>query len=327
MADKFPYTCQEPATLLYSSITQKSAPKNVQGAEPKYSGIFGIGLVDFNAMLPIMVQAITSECGTFSGNPEDYYLACMSGKMAANRVRQKAELDANALVAKGEADAAFKVRERAEKRATVYETFAGILQASSKFDIELARLDGGKIVDIKEPHQIAAAGKDLFYSGSKVVPRVAVQGFRRKTLDAKDGCTGFLQNCLFIAKGPKLDLGGGGPNNQEVYSGFAGYSDYDPTAMAPGGGTENWGGASAVGNGSGSVNGVSGGPTPGPASPPPPPADPARPADPKYCHDNGDGTEQWYVNGAWDGGKHPIPGPAAPVSPPPPPAMADKPMW
>lgn len=49
------------------------------------------------------------------------------------------------------------------------------------------------------------------------------------------------------------------------------------------------------------------------AAPPAPPIDPNRPTDPAYCHDNGDGTEQWYVNGAWDGGKHSIPAPAAPA--------------
>jgi hypothetical protein len=61
----------------------------------------------------------------------------------------------------------------------------------------------------------------------------------------------------------------------------------------------------------------------GPGSPPPapiaaplaPPVDPNRPTDAAYCHNNGDGTEQWYVNGAWDGGKHPIPAPAAPAAP------------
>lgn len=59
-------------------------------------------------------------------------------------------------------------------------------------------------------------------------------------------------------------------------------------------------------------------PPPGQPTPPPPPApavDPNRPTDAAYRHDNGDGTEQWHVGGAWDGGKHPIPSasPAAPA--------------
>lgn len=320
MADKFPYTCEEPVTLLYSSITQKSAPKLQGGqvAKERYSGTFGLGEKDFKALLPIMVQAITGECGSFSGNPNDYYLACMSGTMAASRVRAKAELDAQALIGKGETDAAFKVKEKAEKRASAYEKFAGILNAASQFEIELARLEAGKIVDIKEPHQIAAAGKDFFYSGAKVVPRIAVQGFRRKKLDDKDGCTAFLQNCLFVAKGPKLDLGGGGPNNQEVYSGFQGYSDYDPLAMAPGGDTADWSGTATAGAASqspGAGSSVAGNP------PPPPPKGPQRPTDPAHRYDDGDGTEQWFINGAWDGIGHPIP-PAG--SPPPPPATE---MW
>lgn len=52
---------------------------------------------------------------------------------------------------------------------------------------------------------------------------------------------------------------------------------------------------------------------PAPPAPPAPPIDPNRPTDPTFCHDNGNGTEQWFVNGAWDAGQHPIPAPAAPV--------------
>lgn len=54
-------------------------------------------------------------------------------------------------------------------------------------------------------------------------------------------------------------------------------------------------------------------PPPGAKTPPPPPTpavDPNRPTDPAFIHDNGDGTELWYVGDAWDGG-HPVPGAAA----------------
>jgi hypothetical protein len=266
MADKFPFTCEEPVTLIYSSITEKSAPKGIVGAKEKFSGTFGLGEKDFKLLLPIMVQAITGECGAFSGKPEEYYLACMSGKMAASRVRQSADFKAKALEAKGETDEAFKVREKAEKRAAAYEQFAGILNASSQFDVELARLDGGKVVDINTPHAIAQAGKDLFYSGAKVVPRIAIQGFRRKKLEDRDGCTAFLQNVLFIAKGTKLDLGGGAPSNQDVFGGYANYSDYDPLAMAPGGDTD-FSAFTTEGNaGAAGTTNVAGNP------PPPPPA-------------------------------------------------------
>ena len=61
-------------------------------------------------------------------------------------------------------------------------------------------------------------------------------------------------------------------------------------------------------------------PTPAPAPAPAAPAEPQRPADPTHVHDNGDGTEQWLVNGAWDGQRHPIPAatptPGAPLPPP-----------
>lgn len=308
MADKIPYTLAKPARLLFSSITQKSAPRTVANATPKFSGIFGVEKEDFDALIPLMVQCITAECGGFSGNPNDYYLACMSGTTAAARVRAKAELDC---MGKG-ADEAFKIREKAEKKCAVYQQYAGILTASSQYEIELARLDAGKVVDIKEEHARAQAGKDLFFTGAYVVPRISLQGFRRKTLDAKDGVTSFLQNVLFIRKGEKIDLGGSAASNQEVFGGFANYSDVDPTALAPGGGSEfNYQPQGGTPNNP---------PPPANAAPPPPPADPNRPADPAYRHDNGDGTEQWHVNGAWDNGKHPIPSaaPPPPASPPPP---------
>lgn len=327
MAEKLKFVCADPAVLLYSSVTAKSAPRNVQNATPKFSATCGITQRDWEAIKPLMVQLITAETGSFSGNPNDYYLACMPGKMAAQRVRDKAALDAAAARAKGEGeDKAFAIVEKAEKRATEYEKHAGILQGSSQFDVELARLENGKVVDIKGEAAIAQAGKDLFFSGAIVAPSVSLQGFRRKTLDAKDGVTGFLQNMLFLRKGVKLDLGGGGASNSEVFGGFANYSDYDPLANAPGGG-DDWGGQ--AGNGAATGSPAAGSPVGG--NPPPPPADPGRPADAAFRHDNGNGTEQWHVNGAWDNGAHPIPSaaPAAPANPPPPPGAAggEQPMW
>lgn len=228
MAETYRYTLVKPARLLYSSITTKSAPRNVTNATPKYSGTFGIEKEDFDAIVELMVKGIKGELGNFT-NPGDYYLACMSGATAGKRALQKAELDA----AGKSPDEAFKIKEKAEKRAELYAPYAGILTASSQFDVELARLEAGKIVDIpNEEHARATAGKDFFYPGAYVVPAIALKPFRRKTLDAKDGVTAYLQNCLFIRKGERL-AGSGGANNSEVFGGYAGYSDYDPTANAP----------------------------------------------------------------------------------------------
>lgn len=228
MAETHRYTLIKPARLLYSSITEKSAPRNVQGAVAKFSGTFGIEAEDMAKIIDIMVAAIKSEVGSFT-TPPDYYLACQSGKTAGKRAMMKAELDA----AGKSADEAFKIREKAEARAKLYEPFAGILTASSQYDVELARLEGGKIIDIAaEAHARAQAGKDFFYPGAFVVPAVAFKAFRRKTLDAKDGCTAYLQNVLFVRKGERI-AGSGGPNNNEVFGGYAGYSDHDPTANAP----------------------------------------------------------------------------------------------
>lgn len=229
MAETHRYTLIKPARLLYSSITAKSAPRNVQGAVPKFSGTFGIEKEDFDASVEIMVKGIKAELGSFSGNPNDYYLACMSGATAGKRAIAKAELDAQG---KG-SDEAFKIMENAQKRAELYKPYAGIITASSQFDIELAKLEAGKIVDIPaEEHARAQAGKDLFYPGAYVVPALAFKAFRRKTLEAKDGVTAYLQNCLFIRKGERI-AGAGGPGNNEVFGRYAGYSDYDPTANAP----------------------------------------------------------------------------------------------
>lgn len=229
MAENTRFTLVKPARLLYSSITQKSAPKNVPGAVPKFSATFGIETEDFNQIVQIMVDGIKAELGSFSGNPGDYYLAAMSGVTAGKRAIAKAELDAQGKPS----DEAFKIMEKANKRAELYAPFAGILTSSSQFDIELARLEGGKIIDIPaEEHARAQAGKDLFYPGAYVVPALSFKAFRRKTLDAKDGVTCYLQNCLFIRKGEKIGSAGG-PNNNEVFGSYAGYSDHDPTALAP----------------------------------------------------------------------------------------------
>lgn len=254
MADKIKFVCEHPATLLYSSITQASAPRTVAGAEPKFSGTFGLVEADFSAMIPIMVQCIQSETGGFSGNPNDYYLACTSGKTAAERVLLKARLDAQAETGKGNNDKAFSIMEKAEKRAAAYRNYAGILSAASKFPVELAKLHNGAIQDIVTEAAIAQAGKDCFYSGAIVVPSIALQGFRRKKLDDRDGVTAFLQNVLFLRKGPKLDLGGGGPSNAEVFGGFKNYSDYDPLANAPGG-TDAWGAGTGQAGGQGAAQG------------------------------------------------------------------------
>jgi len=228
MADTTRYTLIKPARLLFSSITAKSAPRNATGAVPKFSGTFGIEAEDMEKIVEIMVNAIKAETGGFT-SPPDYFLACQSGKTAGKRALMKAELDAQGK----SADEAFKIREKAESRAKLYEPYAGILSASSQFDVELAKLEGGKVIDIPaEEHARAQAGKDFFYPGAYVVPAVAFKAFRRKTLDAKDGCTAYLQNVLFVRKGERI-AGGSGPGNSEVFGSFAGYSDFDPTANAP----------------------------------------------------------------------------------------------
>lgn len=228
MTETVHYTLAKPSRLLYSSVTAKSAPRNVANAVPKFSGTFGIVKEDFDAIVGLMVAAIKSELGSFT-NPGDYYLACMGGITAGKRAIQKAEFDGQGK----SPDEVFKIMEKAQARADMYKEYAGILTASSQFDVTLAKLEGGKIVDIPdEEHARAAAGKDLFYPGANVVPALAFKAFRRKNMESKDGVTAYLQNCLFISKGARI-AGAGGPSSSEVFGGFAGYSAIDPTALAP----------------------------------------------------------------------------------------------
>lgn len=226
MAEKFRYTCQKPARTIFSSITQKSAPRDTPGAEAKFNGTFGLEEVDYKAIVALEVEAIKSELGEFSGKAGDYYLACTSGETAAKRVIAHAEFKS-----KGKTpDEALKIMEKAEARAAIYRQYAGILTASSKFDVECARLDNGKIIDVdlSTDANRALAAKEWFYPGAYTVPAVAFQAFRRKKVDDKDGVTAFLQNCMFVAKGAKI--GGLAPSNKEVFGGF---TDFDPTALAP----------------------------------------------------------------------------------------------
>lgn len=237
MAEKFLYKFENPdrtPRLIYSSIATKSAPPGTN-AEPKWSATFGIQKEDFDAIVKLEVQAITSETGSFT-KPEDYYLACTSGETSARRALAKAELDA-----RGKSpDDAFKIKEKAEKRAELYRQFAGILTTNSKFGIGIARLENGRVISLAEDHEKDIAqdardkyGKDFFYPGAFVAPVVQFQGYRRKNLEAKDGVTCFLQNALFVRNGERL--GGSGPANSDVFGGYAGYSPVDPTALAPGG--------------------------------------------------------------------------------------------
>jgi hypothetical protein len=226
MAEKFRYTLTKEARLLFSSICAKSAPPNT-GAEPKYSATFGIEKEDFDAIVQLEIAAIKSETGEFT-KPEDYYLACVSGETAAKRALMKAELDA-----RGKSpDDVFKIKEKGEVYAALYRQYAGILNASSKFEVERAKLDGGKIIDIPATEvALAQAGKDLFYRGAWAAGAVEFQGYRRKTMDAKDGVTCYLKNVMFVRNGERL--GGSGAPNDKVFGGFSGYSPEDPTALAP----------------------------------------------------------------------------------------------
>lgn len=225
MSSKIKYVLQQPSRLIYSSIVEPSAPEGTR-AEPKYSATFGIGEVDLKELVRIMVEAMKAETGEFTA-PDDYYLAAISSQKAIMRATEKAKLD----MAGKPAEVASKIQTKIEARCKLYEPYAGILTSSSKFLPGLAKLEGGKIVDIDpSEHGLALAGKDLFYRGAYVVPQIELQAYRKKTIDAKSGVTGFLQRVLFIKNGEKLGNDKG--SSVAAFSSFNGYSDVDPTADA-----------------------------------------------------------------------------------------------
>lgn len=234
MAKTIRYTPDKEMRLLYASIGEKSAAKldNGQMGEAKFGATFGIEHeADFKAIVDIMVGGIKSELGSFT-SPADYYLACTGGKTAGKRAIQAAEFKCGK---PGLAeDVKFKIMEAANKRAELYAPFVGILVANSKFDVEMAYLKEGKVVDVQDNEAAKKeADKTYFYRGAYVVPAIGFKAFRRKTIEAKDGVTAYLQNCLYVRRGEKI--GGAGPANSEVFGKFAGYSSFDPMAMAPDG--------------------------------------------------------------------------------------------
>lgn len=232
MAEMIRYALVKPARMLSGDVTKKSTPPGVQNATPKFNGIWGVEEVDFEALKRLQVGAIKGELGKFT-NPDEYHLCCMSGKVAADRELKKAELKAEMLEAQGDNDGAAKAREKAESKAELYRGFAGILKASSQFDVALAQLKNGKIADIPaEEHARAQAGKDLFYPGSFQVVNIGIKAYRRKQVDGKDGVTAYLNNVLFVRNGEKL-FSSGGASSSQVFGGFASaYSEVDPTALA-----------------------------------------------------------------------------------------------
>lgn len=229
MADKTKYVLKEAATLLRGSLAKPSAPPSVKDATLKYSATFGIGEEDFKTIITIMKSAITAELGAFT-SPSDYLLCCLSGAKAAERAIQQATFDSQGK----SSDEAFKIMERAEANAELYKGYAGILKASSKYAIQLSRLDGGKVVTITGGQDVLdAAEKSYFYRGAKVAGEILLQAYRRKKIEDKDGVTAFLQQVLFVANGERI--GGGGPAPAaDTFSQYAGYSDYDPTALGGG---------------------------------------------------------------------------------------------
>lgn len=223
MADKIKFTLTKPARMIYANVTKMSAPRGILNAVPKYSATFGVEQEDFDLLVPVMIEAIKNETGGFT-KPDDYYLAVLSSKKAIERTLAKAELDGQ-----GKANAA-DIMKRAESRCELYEPYSGILTASSKFPVALAKVSKNAIIDVGiSEHELALAGEQMFYAGAYVVPALELQAYRKKTVDAKAGITAYLQRCLFIKNGERL---GQSSSSAAAFANFSQYSNVDPTIVA-----------------------------------------------------------------------------------------------
>ena len=104
-----------------------------------------------------------------------------------------------------------------------------VIKASSKFDVSLAAVVNGKIVDL-DSLELKNRHKGLFYFGVKALGSVAFQAYDAVggTDDAKDGVTAYLQCVLSTGKGERI---AGGVSAAERFKGYQGsVSTESPTA-------------------------------------------------------------------------------------------------
>jgi hypothetical protein len=247
-----PYTLKAPGRALYASIVEAGKPPTVEAAKTKYSVTLGLEEEDAKALFEIEAACINEAgFGPFSG-ADNYQLCVISGKKAAERA-----LAGAALAARGKPEEeAFKIRERAEKRAELVKDYAGILTASSRvafhdrftdrymndldakerenadrMGFRLAVLAGGKVIALDTAH-LFAEYKDKFYRGAFIGGTFNLSPWLRKTPEAKDGVSAYINGLIFVKDGERL---ASGPNLADSFAHYQGMvSDYSPSQAAQG---------------------------------------------------------------------------------------------
>lgn len=247
------YTLKEKARALYISATEATRPPSVPTAPTKYSVTLGLSKTDADALFAIEKQAIMDSFGSWTA-ADDYQLCVVSGNKAADRAIAAAALAARS---EGDAEKAFKIKERAEERAKLFREFAGILTASSRIafhdrfldrymnelspeerqradtmGFKLSVLEGGRLVPLDTAHAFATH-KDKFYRGAFVAGAFTLSPWGRKTVEGKDGVSAYIaQNGLvFVGDGERL--AGSGPTIQDSFAHFTGQAtDYSPSQAA-----------------------------------------------------------------------------------------------
>ncbi len=104
-----------------------------------------------------------------------------------------------------------------------------VVNAKSKYEIRLAYIENGKIVDLEtDTARLAAKGK--FYSGVEVLAQLNLTPYEVSA--SNKGITAYLNMVLSTGKGERLS---GGQTASEAFKGYAGaVSAEDPTAPGAG---------------------------------------------------------------------------------------------
>jgi hypothetical protein len=225
-------------------------PRDEPSAKTKYNLKLGIeDGEDATALFKLAAEALTDKFGSFTG-PDDYQLSMSSGEKAAVRALQAAEL-----AARGKsADEAFKIKERAEKRAEQFRPYKAILNASSRVafhdkflerymnDLEQKERESadkfGFKLGIVSPRGMTTLDtvllfneyKDKFYAGAYIGGSFNLSVWDRKKADDKDGVTAYIRNLVFVKDGEKLTSERSLDDEFSHYQGMA--TDYSPSASA-----------------------------------------------------------------------------------------------
>lgn len=134
--------------------------------------------------------------------------------------------------ANGDTEAAKRLAKLAaeNKEGPKYDFLAGhiCMKAASKYPVQLAIIEGGKIIDLSP--EAVASHKSKFYAGVQCLAEVTFVAYEGVDAGDPDGVTAYLNTFVSLNKGDKLL---GGRSAAETFKGYAGTkTDEDPTGGA-----------------------------------------------------------------------------------------------